>query len=43
LPPRFAARVLGVLGLISFGFLLFTLATSIPSCAWTRPPPTAAT
>ena len=30
LPPRFAARVLGVLGLISFGFLLFTLATSNP-------------
>jgi len=30
LPPRFAARVLGVLGIISFGFLLFTLATSNP-------------
>ncbi len=30
LPPRFAARVLGVLGLISIGFLLFTLATSNP-------------
>src|SRR6202023_1900654 len=30
LPPRFAARLLGVLGLISFGFLLFTLATSNP-------------
>src|SRR5262245_38882247 len=30
LPPRFAARVLGVLGVISFGFLLFTLATSNP-------------
>jgi cytochrome c-type biogenesis protein CcmF len=30
LPPQFAARVLGVLGLISFGFLLFTLATSNP-------------
>src|ERR1700683_306507 len=30
LPPRFAARVLGVLGLVSFGFLLFTLATSNP-------------
>src|SRR5260370_33882729 len=27
LPRRFAARVLGVLGLVSFGFLLFTLAT----------------
>ena len=30
LPPRFAARVLGVLGLVSFGFYLFTLATSNP-------------
>jgi cytochrome c-type biogenesis protein CcmF len=30
LPPRFAARVLGVLGLVSFGFLLFTLLTSNP-------------
>jgi cytochrome c-type biogenesis protein CcmF len=30
LPPAFAARVLGVLGLISFGFMLFTLATSNP-------------
>ncbi len=30
LPARFAARVLGVLGVISFGFLLFTLATSNP-------------
>ncbi len=30
LPPRFAARVLGVLGVISFAFLLFTLATSNP-------------
>jgi cytochrome c-type biogenesis protein CcmF len=30
LPPEFAARVLGVLGLLSFGFLLFTLATSNP-------------
>jgi len=30
LPPRFAARVLGVLGVVSFGFLLFTLATSNP-------------
>jgi cytochrome c-type biogenesis protein CcmF len=30
LPPRFAARVLGMLGLVSFGFLLFTLATSNP-------------
>src|SRR6201747_1542661 len=25
LPPRFAARVLGVLGIVSFGFLLLTL------------------
>ncbi|MFI4914632.1 MAG: heme lyase CcmF/NrfE family subunit [Steroidobacterales bacterium] len=30
LPPAFAARALGVLGLVSFGFLLFTLATSNP-------------
>ena len=30
LPPNFAARVLGVLGVVSFGFLLFTLATSNP-------------
>jgi cytochrome c-type biogenesis protein CcmF len=30
LPPRFASRVLGVLGVVSFGFLLFTLATSNP-------------
>jgi len=30
LPQRFKARVLGVLGLLSFGFLLFTLATSDP-------------
>src|ERR1700722_15891573 len=30
LPAAFAARALGVLGLISFGFLLFTLATSNP-------------
>ncbi|MBV8910241.1 MAG: heme lyase CcmF/NrfE family subunit [Gammaproteobacteria bacterium] len=30
LPAPFAARVLGVLGLVSFGFLLFTLATSNP-------------
>ncbi|MFI4896077.1 MAG: heme lyase CcmF/NrfE family subunit [Steroidobacterales bacterium] len=30
LPPAFGARVLGVLGLISFGFLLFTLCTSDP-------------
>jgi cytochrome c-type biogenesis protein CcmF len=30
LPQSFSARVLGVLGLVSFGFLLFTLATSNP-------------
>ena len=30
LPPSFVARVLGVLGLLSVGFLLFTLATSNP-------------
>jgi len=30
LPPSFAARALGVLGIISFCFLLFTLATSNP-------------
>ena len=30
LPYRFAARVLGVLGVVSFGFLLFMLATSNP-------------
>jgi cytochrome c-type biogenesis protein CcmF len=30
LPPAFGARALGILGIISFGFLLFTLATSNP-------------
>jgi cytochrome c-type biogenesis protein CcmF len=30
LPKAFASRVIGVLGLISFGFLLYTLATSNP-------------
>ncbi len=30
LPRRFGARVLGVLGVVSLGFLLFTLATSNP-------------
>jgi len=30
LPPQFGARVLGVLGVVSFGFLLFTLCTSDP-------------
>ncbi len=38
LPPTFAARVLGVLGLVSAGFLMFLLATSNPferlSPAW---------
>jgi cytochrome c-type biogenesis protein CcmF len=39
LPPRFAARVLGVLGLVSFGFLLFTLATSDPFLRLDPPAP----
>jgi len=39
LPPRFAARVLGVLGLISFGFLLFTLLTSNPFLRLEPPAP----
>ncbi|HEX4376761.1 MAG TPA: heme lyase CcmF/NrfE family subunit [Steroidobacteraceae bacterium] len=30
LPPSFGARAIGVLGIISFGFLLFTLLTSNP-------------
>jgi cytochrome c-type biogenesis protein CcmF len=30
LPKAFSSRVLGVLGLVSFGFLLYTLATSNP-------------
>ncbi|MEL7450202.1 MAG: heme lyase CcmF/NrfE family subunit [Pseudomonadota bacterium] len=30
LPERFATRVLGIMGLISIGFLVFTLATSNP-------------
>ena len=30
LPTRFSARVIGVMGLLSFGFLLFTLLTSNP-------------
>ncbi len=30
LPASFAARVLGVLGIVSIGFMLFTLATSSP-------------
>jgi cytochrome c-type biogenesis protein CcmF len=39
LPPRFGARVLGVLGLVSFGFLLFTLATSNPFMRLDPPAP----
>ena len=39
LPPNFAARVLGVLGLVSFGFLLFTLATSNPFMRLDPPAP----
>ena len=39
LPRRFAARVLGVLGVVSFGFLLFTLATSNPFLRIDPPPP----
>jgi cytochrome c-type biogenesis protein CcmF len=39
LPPRFAARVLGVLGVVSFGFLLFTLATSNPFLRMDPPAP----
>jgi cytochrome c-type biogenesis protein CcmF len=39
LPAPFAARVLGVLGLVSFGFLLFTLATSNPFLRLDPPAP----
>jgi cytochrome c-type biogenesis protein CcmF len=39
LPPHFAARVLGVLGVVSFGFLLFTLATSNPFVRLDPPAP----
>ncbi len=39
LPENFAARVLGVLGLVSFGFLLFTLATSNPFLRLDPPAP----
>src|SRR5580704_13730633 len=39
LPPRFAARVLGVLGVVSFGFLLFTLTTSNPFTRLDPPAP----
>jgi cytochrome c-type biogenesis protein CcmF len=39
LPPRFGARVLGVLGVVSCGFLLFTLATSNPFARLDPPAP----
>src|SRR4051812_38439852 len=39
LPHRFAARVLGVLGIVSFGFLLFMLATSNPFLRLDPPAP----
>src|ERR1700754_565938 len=39
LPPRFAARVLGVLGVVSFGFLLFMLVTSNPFTRLDPPAP----
>ena len=39
LPPQFVARVLGVLGLLSVGFLLFTLATSNPFLRLDPAPP----
>ena len=39
LPPEFAARVLGVLGLIAIGFLVFTLATSNPFARLDPPAP----
>jgi cytochrome c-type biogenesis protein CcmF len=39
LPERFAARVLGVLGIVSAGFLLFTLATSNPFLRLDPPAP----
>ncbi len=39
LPRPFAARVLGVLGVVSFGFLLFTLATSNPFLRLDPPAP----
>jgi len=41
--PGFSARVLGVLGFISFGFVLFTLATSNPFLRLIPAAPTAAT
>src|ERR1700741_4584019 len=39
LPPRFAARGLGVRGIVSFGFLLFTLAPSNPFLRLDPPAP----
>ncbi|EQD63298.1 cytochrome c-type biogenesis protein CcmF, partial [mine drainage metagenome] len=39
LPKQFSARVLGVLGAISFGFLLYTLLTSNPFVRLTSPWP----
>jgi cytochrome c-type biogenesis protein CcmF len=39
LPQRFAGRVLGVLGVVSLGFLLFTLATSNPFLRLDPPAP----
>ncbi|MDA1063913.1 MAG: heme lyase CcmF/NrfE family subunit [Proteobacteria bacterium] len=38
LPPQFSARVIGVLGLLSTGFLLFTLLTSNPFLRLASPP-----
>jgi cytochrome c-type biogenesis protein CcmF len=43
LPDHMVARVLGVLGLVAFGFLLFILFTSILSTACCRAPKKAAT
>ena len=39
LPEAFASRVIGVLGLLSVGFLLFTLLTSNPFIRLDLPPP----
>jgi len=39
MPARFGARVLGVLGVVSFGFLLFTLLTSNPFTRLDPPAP----
>ena len=38
LPPRFAARVLGVMGFVTVGFMLFTLFTSNPFDRLANPP-----